>query len=81
MWDHKIEMKPGFEPKLFKMYNLTPEEQVGKLGKRIYSTVSITHGFPLLFHHEERWQAKALPGLLVFEQLDGQKHLSASPDF
>jgi hypothetical protein len=26
-WDHKIEMKPGFEPKLFKNYNLTPEEQ------------------------------------------------------
>ena len=26
-WDHKIEMKPGFEPKSFKMYNLTPEEQ------------------------------------------------------
>jgi hypothetical protein len=27
-WDHKIEMKAGFEPKLFKTYNLTPEEQV-----------------------------------------------------
>ena len=27
-WDHKIEMKPGFEPKSFKTYNLTPEEQV-----------------------------------------------------
>jgi hypothetical protein len=27
-WDHKIEMKSGFEPKLFKTYNLTPEEQV-----------------------------------------------------
>ena len=26
-WDHKIEMKPGFEPKLFKNYNLTPVEQ------------------------------------------------------
>ena len=26
-WDHKIEMKPGFEPKLFKNYNLTPAEQ------------------------------------------------------
>ena len=26
-WDHKIEMKPGFEPKSFKTYNLTPEEQ------------------------------------------------------
>jgi hypothetical protein len=27
-WDHKIEMKPGFEPKSFKTYNLTPKEQV-----------------------------------------------------
>src|SRR5277367_2404831 len=26
-WDHKIEMKEGFEPKSFKMYNLTPIEQ------------------------------------------------------
>ena len=26
-WDHKIEMKEGFEPKLFKAYNLTPKEQ------------------------------------------------------
>jgi hypothetical protein len=31
-WDHKIEMKSGFEPKSFKTYNLTPEEQV-KLDK------------------------------------------------
>ena len=28
VWDHKIEMKPGFEPKSFKTYNLTPEEQI-----------------------------------------------------
>ena len=27
-WDHKIEMKDGFEPKSFKNYNLTPEEQI-----------------------------------------------------
>jgi hypothetical protein len=27
-WDHKIKMKPGFEPKSFKTYNLTPEEQI-----------------------------------------------------
>ena len=25
-WDHKIEMKSGFEPKSFKSYNLTPQE-------------------------------------------------------
>jgi hypothetical protein len=27
-WDHKIKMKEGFEPKLFKNYNLTPAEQI-----------------------------------------------------
>ena len=27
-WDHKIEMKEGFEPKSFKNYNLTPVEQL-----------------------------------------------------
>jgi hypothetical protein len=26
-WDHKIEIKEGFEPKLFKNYNLTLAEQ------------------------------------------------------
>jgi Reverse transcriptase (RNA-dependent DNA polymerase) len=31
-WDHKIKMKEGFEPKLFKNYNLTPTEQI-KLDK------------------------------------------------
>jgi hypothetical protein len=27
VWDHKIDMRKGFEPKSFKNYNLTPEEQ------------------------------------------------------
>jgi hypothetical protein len=27
VWDHKIDMKEGFEPEPFKNYNLTPEEQ------------------------------------------------------
>jgi hypothetical protein len=31
-WDHKIEMNEGFEPKLFKNYNLTLAEQ-NKLDK------------------------------------------------
>ena len=39
VWDHKIDMKEGFEPKSFKNYNLTPEEQKKldkwKSGKRI----------------------------------------------
>ena len=31
-WDHKIEIKEGFKPKSFKLYNLTSEEQI-KLDK------------------------------------------------
>ena len=27
IWDHKIELKEGFQPRSFKTYNLTPEEQ------------------------------------------------------
>jgi hypothetical protein len=27
-WDHKIDMKEGFEPKSFKNYNLSPAEQI-----------------------------------------------------
>ena len=27
LWDHAIDMKPDFEPRSFKSYNLTPEEQ------------------------------------------------------
>jgi hypothetical protein len=26
-WDHAIDMKPGFEPRSHKSYNLTPEER------------------------------------------------------
>ena len=31
-WDHRIELKDTFTPKSFKMYNLTPQEQI-KLDK------------------------------------------------
>ena len=55
VWDHKIEMKEGFEPKSFKTYNLTPAEQIeldkflkGKSRQRLHSTITISHGFPFL---------------------------------
>ena len=61
-WDHKIEMKPGFEPKSFKTYNLTPEEQVElekflkeNLDKRVHSTISVAHGFPLFLRYKKGW--------------------------
>ena len=46
-WDHKIDMKEGFEPKSFKNYNLTPEEQV-KLDKFLKENV-------ISEHHNHQW--------------------------
>ena len=63
-WDHKIEMKEGFEPKSFKNYNLTPEEQIEldsflkeKFGKRLYPSLTISDGITILFCQKERWKA------------------------
>ena len=41
-WDHKIELKEGFEPKSFKTYNLTPEEQT-ELDKWIKENLERIH--------------------------------------
>jgi hypothetical protein len=70
MWDHKIDMKEGFESKSFKNYNLTLEEQKGigqvlgcRLGKRVYSTVSVTSSFTFLLCQKERWKTLTLSRL------------------
>jgi hypothetical protein len=53
-WDHKIEMKEGFEPKSFKNYNLTPAEQI-KLDKFLKENLKkgisrhLNHQWPLYF--------------------------------
>ena len=67
MWDHKIDMKEDFEPKSFKNYNLTPEEQKEHSGKRIYSTITISHGFSLLLCQKEGWETMTLPRLLILK--------------
>ena len=60
VWDHKIELKEGFQPKSFKTYNLTPEEQKEldaflkenlKNRKGIYSTFQIPNGNTILGQH------------------------------
>ena len=38
-WDHKIEMKAGFEPKSFKIYPMTPEEDI--MTKKPLSTTTL----------------------------------------
>ena len=87
VWDHKIDMKEGFESKSFKNYNLTLEEQKEldkfldkNLEKKIHSTISISYGFSLLLCQKERWKIMTLPRLSVLEWLDHQKHLSPTID-
>jgi hypothetical protein len=85
-WDHKIEMKEGFEPKLFKNYNLTPAEQL-ELDKFLkenlekHPAISITNGFPILLRFQERWKTLTMSGLPVLKRLDGQKFLSTTTYF
>ena len=50
-WDHRIEIKEGFEPKSFKNYNLTPSEQL-KLDKFLKGKATfdhLSHPWPLPF--------------------------------
>jgi hypothetical protein len=54
-WDHKIKMKEGFEPKLFKNYNLTLAEQTNwtnsskRTLKRIHQTSQLPMASPFFF--------------------------------
>ena len=72
-WDHKIEMKDTFVPKLFKTYNLTPQEQIAldkflrKLGERLHPTISIPHGVSFLLCGQKRWKIMTMPGLQISE--------------
>jgi hypothetical protein len=52
-WDHKIEMRTGIEPKSFKTYNLTPEEQVelDKFWKKIWTRDTSNHRNHQWHHH------------------------------
>jgi hypothetical protein len=51
-WDHKIEMKFGFEPKSFKTYNLTPENKWSWINfwKKIW-TKDTSNRHNHLWHH------------------------------
>ena len=68
-WDHKIELKEGFQPKSFKTYNLTPEEQ-NKLDKWIKEnleklTIAIPYGFPILLCQKKGRTTQTLPRLSI----------------
>ena len=73
-WNHKIEMKDTFVPKSFKMYNLTPQEQIEldkflkeKHGEGLHPTISIPHGVPLLLCGQERQKIMTMPRLQISE--------------
>src|ERR1700678_1760005 len=81
-------MKEGFEPKSFKSYNLTPEEQIeqgqihkGESRERLYLTLPIPHGITFLLCQKERRKTQTMPRLSIFERLYRQKHLSITIDF
>ena len=50
MWDHKIDIKEGFEPKSFKNYNLTLEEQK-ELDIKTWKKDTFDHLNPLWLLH------------------------------
>jgi len=52
-WDHKIDMKPGFEPRSFKSYNLTPEEREQQelfISEQLKKDISDRHNHQWLPH-------------------------------
>ena len=73
-YNHKIEMKAGFEPKAFKGYNLTPEEQT-KLDK--FLKENLAKGYiklsespmasPFFFVKKKRWKVMTLSSLPISE--------------
>ena len=63
-WDHKIEMKEGFEPKSFKNYNLTLEEQVeldSFLKENLEKAIFVTHN--LQWYHHSSLSRKRMENL------------------
>ena len=52
----------------------------GKLGERIYLTITIPNGFTILLHGQKRQKTSTLPGLPLFEQTYDQEWISPSID-
>ena len=87
-WDHKIELKDGFQPKSFKTYNLTPEEQKEldswtkeKLRQRVHLTITVTNGITVLRCQKERWKTQTLSRLQILKRLDHKERISTTLDF
>src|ERR1700678_4530455 len=81
-------MKEGFEPKSFKSYNLTPEEQIEQdkfikenLEKGYIRPSQSPMTSTFLLCQKERRKTQTMPRLSIFERLHRQKHLSITIDF
>ena len=73
-WDHKIKMKTGFEPKLFKTYNLTQEEQ-SELDKFLKENLDRGYIKP---SESPMASPFTLSRLSLFKRLDNQKCIHTS---
>ena len=70
-WDHKIDMKEGFEPKAFKNYNLTPEEQIeldAFLKENLEKVIFVTWSLP--WHHHSSLSRKRMRNLDLAKIID-----------
>ena len=67
-WDHKIEMKEGFEPKSFKNYNLTLEELDSFLKKTWKKAIFVPHN--LQWHHHSSLLRKRMENLDLVKIID-----------
>jgi hypothetical protein len=74
MWDHKIDMKEGFEPNPFKNYNLTPEEQKEldkfldeNLEKGYIRLSQFAPSITFFLCQEEGWKTSTMSRLSVLE--------------
>ena len=77
LWDHKIELKEGFE--ILQNVQSNPRRAKGigpmverKPGERIHPTIAITNGLPIFLCKEERQKTQALSGLPISQWLDHQ---------
>jgi hypothetical protein len=86
-WDHAIDMKPGFEPRSHKSYNLTPEEREQQ---ELFITENLKKGYirpskspmasPFLLCLKERWTITTDTRLSILQPMDHQERTSPSFD-
>jgi len=84
-WDHTIDMKNGFEPKAFRSYNLTPEEQQQQaefiqenLKKGYIQPSKSPMASPFFFVSKKDGRLQPTQRLLIPQSMDDQGHTPPS---